>query len=53
MNLLERMRAQLRVYHYAIRTEDTYLHWVKQYVFPAAVFLAGLGLGALGLRGHR
>ena len=32
MNLLERMREQLRVYHYAIRTEDTYLHWAKEFL---------------------
>ena len=32
MNLLEKMRAQLRVYHYAIRTEETYLHWAKEFL---------------------
>ena len=31
--LLDRMRAEIRVRHYSIRTEETYLDWVRLFVF--------------------
>lgn len=30
--LLEIMRDKIRVKHYSISTEKTYLHWVKRYI---------------------
>jgi hypothetical protein len=33
MRLLDRMRAVLRTRHYSIRTEDTYVQWVKRFIF--------------------
>ncbi len=30
--LLDQMRERIRVKHYFIRTEETYLHWVKRYI---------------------
>lgn len=30
--LLDQMRERIRVKHYSIRTEETYLHWVKRYI---------------------
>lgn len=30
--LLEQLRAQLRVKHYSLRTEQTYVHWVKKFI---------------------
>jgi len=30
---------------YAYRTEKTYLHWIRQYVFPATVFSTIQGAG--------
>lgn len=31
--LLDQLRAALRVKHYSRRTEDTYVNWVKRYIF--------------------
>lgn len=31
--LLDQMRERIRVKHYSIRTEETYLHWVKRYIY--------------------
>lgn len=31
--LLDRLRASLRVKHYALATERTYAHWVKRFIF--------------------
>ena len=30
--LLDQIRDKLRVKHYAIRTEEQYLHWIKRYI---------------------
>ena len=30
--LLDQLRAKIRVKHYSIRTEDTYVHWVRRYI---------------------
>ena len=30
--LLDQVRNNLRVKHYAIRTEEQYLHWIKRYI---------------------
>jgi hypothetical protein len=34
-NLLDRVRDAIRRKHYTYRTEQTYLPWIWQYVFPA------------------
>jgi hypothetical protein len=31
--LLDRVREQIRLRHYSIRTEKTYIYWIKQYVY--------------------
>ncbi len=31
--MLDRMRAALRVRHYALATERTYIHWVKRFIY--------------------
>ena len=31
--LLEQVRNRLRVKHYSIRTEDTYIHWIKRFIY--------------------
>jgi hypothetical protein len=31
--LLDRVRAALRARHYSRRTEDTYIAWIKRYIF--------------------
>ena len=31
--LMEQMRQALRSRHYSPRTEQTYLHWVRQFIF--------------------
>ncbi|MFA6902855.1 MAG: integron integrase [Gallionellaceae bacterium] len=31
--LLDRMRAEIRVRHYSIRTEETYLDWARRFIF--------------------
>jgi integron integrase len=30
--LLDRVRAEVRARHYSLRTEQTYLHWIKRYI---------------------
>lgn len=30
--LLEQVRAALRTRHYSVRTEETYVHWIKRYI---------------------
>ena len=30
--LLDRMRAEIRVRHYSIRTEETYLDWARRFI---------------------
>jgi len=32
MKLLDEVREQVRVRHYSIRTEHTYVDWIKQYI---------------------
>ena len=31
--LLEQVQNLLRTRHYSLSTEQTYLHWIKQYIF--------------------
>ena len=31
--LLEQVRNLIRTRHYSYRTEQTYIHWIKQYIF--------------------
>ncbi|MBI3247760.1 MAG: phage integrase N-terminal SAM-like domain-containing protein [Deltaproteobacteria bacterium] len=31
--LLDRVREAIRLRHYSLRTEDTYLHWIKRFIF--------------------
>ena len=31
--LLQQIVSQIRVRHYSRRTEDTYLHWIKRYIY--------------------
>jgi len=31
--LLDQVRAQLRVRHYSLRTEDAYIQWIRRYIF--------------------
>jgi integron integrase len=31
-HLLDHVRAAIRVRHYSLRTEDTYLHWIKRFI---------------------
>ena len=31
--LLDQVRDKLRVKHYSIRTEQTYVDWIKRYIF--------------------
>ena len=33
VKLLDRVREQLRLKHYSYRTEETYLHWIRRYIF--------------------
>ncbi len=30
--LLDQVREALRVRHYSLRTEDTYIHWIKRFI---------------------
>ena len=30
--LLEQVRSVVRLKHYSLRTEEAYLHWVKEYI---------------------
>jgi Phage integrase, N-terminal SAM-like domain len=32
LRLLDQVRARIRVLHYSIRTEQTYLNWIKRYI---------------------
>src|SRR5690242_8371747 len=31
--LLDQVRQAIRVRHYSLRTEDTYIHWIKRFIF--------------------
>lgn len=31
--LLDLVRNQLRVLHYSIRTEESYIHWIKRFIY--------------------
>ncbi len=31
--LLDPVRDRLRVKHYSLRTEDSYLHWIRRFIF--------------------
>ena len=31
--LLEQVQNLIRTRHYSYRTEQTYIHWIKQYIF--------------------
>ncbi|HEU0197201.1 MAG TPA: integron integrase [Nevskiaceae bacterium] len=31
--LLDRVRAEIRTRHYSLRTEQTYVHWIKRFIF--------------------
>jgi len=31
--LLDQVRDRLRVKHYSMRTEDTYLQWIRRFIF--------------------
>ena len=33
LKLLDQVRDKLRVKHYAIRTEQTYVGWIKRFIF--------------------
>lgn len=47
--LLEQVREAIRVRHYSLRTEDTYLHWVKRFiVFHGNRHPAEMGAGEIG-----
>lgn len=30
--LLDRVRTEMRVRHYSIRTEETYIQWIRRYI---------------------
>jgi hypothetical protein len=30
--LMDRMRSALRTHHYSLRTEESYLYWVRRYI---------------------
>jgi hypothetical protein len=30
--LLDRVRAAIRIRHYSLRTEEAYIHWIRQYI---------------------
>jgi len=38
MKLLDQLRRAIRVRHYSIRTEHSYVEWVKEYVFGSSLF---------------
>jgi integron integrase len=58
--LLDHVRAAIRVRHYSLRTEDTYLHWIKRFILfhgkrhPAEMGEAEIGqfLSALAVDHH-
>ena len=31
--LLERVRDAIRLRHYSYRTEETYVHWIKRFIY--------------------
>ena len=31
--LLDEVRIRMRVKHYSLRTEDSYLHWIRRFIF--------------------
>lgn len=31
--LLDQVKNRLRLKHYSLRTEDTYVHWIKRYIY--------------------
>ena len=31
--LLDQYRDRIRVKHYSLRTEDSYLHWIRRFIF--------------------
>jgi site-specific recombinase XerD len=31
--LLDQVRAAIRLRHYSLRTEETYVHWIKRFIF--------------------
>ena len=33
--LLDQVREKIRLKHYSRRTEETYVDWIRQYVFPS------------------
>ena len=47
--LLDQVRERIRVKHYAFRTEETYIHWIKRYIaFHEMKHPAELGDQAIG-----
>ena len=32
MKLLDQVRAKLRLLHYALRTEEAYVHWIERFI---------------------
>jgi Phage integrase, N-terminal SAM-like domain len=58
--LLDQVRAAIRLRHYSLRTEDTYLHWIKRFIFfhgkrhPAEMGAQEIGqfLSALAVEHH-
>jgi len=30
--LMDQVRSTLRVHHYSLRTEESYLHWIKRFI---------------------
>ena len=44
--LLEQVRHRIRAKHYSLRTEDTYVHWIKRFiVFHGKRHPADMGAG--------
>jgi len=33
LKLLDRVRGAIRLKHYSIRTEQSYVNWIKRYIF--------------------
>ena len=31
--MLDQVREAMRTRHYSLRTEDTYIHWIKRFIF--------------------
>ena len=34
--LLDRVRSEIRTRHYALRTEQTYVHWIRRFILVGA-----------------